>query len=538
MMACSRVAPTQAPSGTAWAPPSASTADHFANEEQPARHTASSPTSRDQTDGPPSELSLFFGSLCRMRDPEARANGSLKDVVDSVCRSKHQASQKYKPFVPALLRGLSSADRQEKLVWIQQAYEAMHFNDILLFDTSLTLDRHYACVTGVESRMTAQCKLLAAVGLSLKTRAPAEAQIPFRNLVANLGRNALAFEDVLAAELAIVESLGYMVGTPSPQDLLESLGTRVRAPRVCSLAEFLLQLTLVDVSLHYRYPHTVLAAGCLILSLYALGAPSAAHLAVLEDLAVYCSTDAVQTNKATAAMMSKTGLLQCCGALHSHWVQSASPQNQNKYTQQVIKKFSGPRHNTVSDTAPPALPPMSLPTPAVGVRSPGVAGAGLPQDEVEEAIATVRQSLADSPADSGPDVRRHGRCSRCGRTHLFTDDVCACGATLDSPDELSADWAAELAARLQRLAESSTSVRSVLLGFGWNGSRFRRSPDREALLRDLIRVRNGCHKVRVQRPPSATVSLISRAGGMGSRSASAFSRARQRRPYSSGRSPP
>merc|ERR1719159_1280929 len=58
-------------------------------------------------------------------------------------------------------------------------------------------------------------------------------------------------------------------------------------------------------------------------------------------------------------------------------------------------------------------------------------------------------------------------------------------------------WANALSERLRGLAESSWKVRWVLARHGWNGGRFRIPPDREQLLRDLVRTsRNRSEKAR------------------------------------------
>lgn len=48
-------------------------------------------------------------------------------------------------------------------------------------------------------------------------------------------------------------------------------------------------------------------------------------------------------------------------------------------------------------------------------------------------------------------------------------------------------WCSILAARLRGPAESNWKVRCVLVRHGWSSGRFRRTPDREQLLRDLAR---------------------------------------------------
>merc|ERR1719352_2203601 len=169
----------------------------------------------------------------------------------------------------------------------------MHFADSLLFDTALLLDRYYACLPREDIRGGAsQRKLLAAVCMALKTGSPVDTQLPLRQVVTHLGRDQVPFDEVLVAELGMLRQLRFQVSTPTAKDFLEALTTRLgcdRAASACnSLADFLLQLTLMDASLFYRHPHAILAASALTLALFTTRAPTSSFTAVLEDLSLHC----------------------------------------------------------------------------------------------------------------------------------------------------------------------------------------------------------------------------------------------------------
>jgi hypothetical protein len=265
-------------------------------------------------------------------------------------------SQRHKPSAQSLLEGLSPADRQETLLWLVQAFDVMHFTDSLLFDTALLLDRYYACQPREDSRGgQSQRKLLAAVCMALKMGSPVDTQLPLRQVVNHLCREQVPFDEVLGAELMMLRKLRFNVGTPTARDFLEAFSTRLSgdhiSPTCWSLAEFLLQLTLGDANLHYRYAHAVLAGASLAVAMYSTRATTSAYLALLEDLALHCPD---------AALPHGT-LEQCCVALHTFWLRCVVGQDhQNMYAKQLCLKFSRDNHHRVSKLQPPPLPPGSF----------------------------------------------------------------------------------------------------------------------------------------------------------------------------------
>merc|ERR1719482_329896 len=306
----------------------------------------------------PSMLSRFFATLRDCPSPEARTDATLADVVDSALRSQHQVSQRHKPSAQLLTEGFAPASRQEMLVWLLQAFDVMHFSDNLLFDTSLLLDRYYASQPPPEEGVGgAQRKLLAAVCTALKTGSPVEQlQCPLRQVVTHLGRDQVPFDAVLVAELAMLRQLRFQVATPTAKDFLEALTTRLGCDRIAkscsSLADFLLQLTLMDAALHYRHPHAILAASALTLALYTTRAQASTFAALLEDLSLSIPDS-----------VNHQGLLvQCSGALHLLWVRSISAGNeQPTYARILCTKFARQNFHAASSVAPPPFPPNSIP---------------------------------------------------------------------------------------------------------------------------------------------------------------------------------
>jgi len=252
----------------------------------------------------------------------------------------HLSSQKHKPDVNALLEGLSAADRQETLVWVVEAFDVMHFNDSLLFDTALILDRYYAALPREDNRICGtQRKLLAAVCMALKTGAPVDTQLSLRDLIKHLGRDSVPFDEVLSAEIIMLRKLRFHISTPSAREFLEALMTRLNTGRMqgaCrSLAEFLMQLTLVDANLHYRFPHAVLAGACIALALHAMPAdmqvPLSSYTVLMEDVALHCPE----------AFGPHNLLMQAVFALHAHWLRCMTAGNeQSAYARHLCNKFN------------------------------------------------------------------------------------------------------------------------------------------------------------------------------------------------------
>mmetsp|Transcript_53797 Transcript_53797/g.144035 ORF Transcript_53797/g.144035 Transcript_53797/m.144035 type:complete len:476 (-) Transcript_53797:423-1850(-) len=389
----------------------------------------------------PSALSAFFVSFQCFESSETRMDAALADVADASMYSLHQASQRHRPKAQLVLEGLSPAHRQETLVWLLQAFDVLHFPDSVLFETVLLLDRYYACLPREDGAASAQRTLLAAVCTALKTGAPCEQQLPLRHVVNHLGRDQVPYEDVLRAELTMLQQLRFHVGTPTARDFREALSARVstmRLPTACwSLADFVLQLTLLDAALHYLFPHAILAASTLALAMYTTRAPTEAYLTLLEDLSLQCPD----------STFVQASLIQCTAALHHLWVRSVSvsANERNTFANQLCKKFGRANHSAVSQMVPPATPPSSVP-PGIGIKP-----CGSTKDELGQAAEIVSHSL-----------------------------------WYDDPRYEDHHTEVQLAGKLRLLADKSLDVHSILIRHGWTHDHFRKHPDLQQLLSDLL----------------------------------------------------
>jgi len=100
-----------------------------------------------------------------------------------------------------------------------------------------------------------------------------------RELLTSLGHRQFSVEQIFAAELEVLTALDFEVSAPNPLDFLETFALpftppdhpKAPSPVVC-LAKFLLQLSLMDVHVQYRYPHAILAAGALYVALWCVQA--------------------------------------------------------------------------------------------------------------------------------------------------------------------------------------------------------------------------------------------------------------------------
>lgn len=479
---------------------------------------------------------------------EARTDACLGDLVDDGClTTMHLASNLHRPDPARLLEGLPAAHRLETLVWLLQAFDVMYFTDSLLYDAALLLDRYYARLPREEGAGGAQKKLLAAVCTVLKTGAPVEMQIPIRQVINHLGREQVRFEDVLKAELGLLAILGFEVGTPTALDFFDALSTRLHGEcaRVgvdtLNLGMFLLQLTLSDATLHYRYPHAILATSALVLALHTMQCPVPCFVTVMEDLSLYFGGGA-----GTASAL----VLRCCATIHQLWKENANgSQEQSTFARHLFIKFSRANRSSVSELNPPLSPPSSIPEtstvpqgtslspplvavaagPALQQAKPvfrdvtnfrGAANApreGYPQAPLPRALSGVTSASSLGYAEKSSGLAAPSLAGAVAMKHNgvlqtpFDEAIMAVRQCIASNENLmpeqermnnfkpsefrsafgkarpsESEWSSSLATLLRGLVENSPRLRSILTRHGWAGNQFRRPPCREQLLQDLL----------------------------------------------------
>lgn len=195
------------------------------------------------------------------------------------------------PSVESVSRAITLQTWQETLCWLLWALGALSVPDSVLFDAVILLARYYAMLPAREVPANEQQQLLAAVVIAMKvqTRELEARGVPEIVAALQMGVRAEAkhsFESVMQMEMTMLQAFDFHVGTPTAHDVLEMLCLRDGADvpwRI--LAQFLLQLTLGDVSLHFGYSPGVLAASCVALALWSTCAPSADFEILQEDFA-------------------------------------------------------------------------------------------------------------------------------------------------------------------------------------------------------------------------------------------------------------
>mmetsp|Transcript_19401 Transcript_19401/g.44132 ORF Transcript_19401/g.44132 Transcript_19401/m.44132 type:complete len:294 (-) Transcript_19401:44-925(-) len=229
------------------------------------------------------------------------ADAALGDLVDRVMQTCHEESQRHLPVRDCILVGLGSQERDQILLWLLQVCDLRNLPDSVFYMAVVLFDRY--CAVSEERIPTGQLhlKVLAILSISLKVTGGADdTRKPWklRELLACLGQQQHSVEDIFREEVKLLRALSFEVSAPTALDFLDALVlpfTQPDRPEASSpvviLAKFLLQLSLLDASLHYRYPHTVLAAGAVYVALWCTRAKPARVAALMGDAAVASGCD-------------------------------------------------------------------------------------------------------------------------------------------------------------------------------------------------------------------------------------------------------
>jgi hypothetical protein len=270
-------------------------------------------------------------------------------------------SQKHLPDIQALLNRIDAVHRQKVVGWLLQAFDAMQFHDSMLFAAVVLLDRYLAKAPGPIALAALQRVLMAAVCTVLKLSVVDEISQPLRAMISRLCRDQLQYKEILWTELAVLQTLGYEVTAPTALDFADTLCARQIRPdgtrsnedmRVFQLAKFLLELSLFDVQLHYRYPHVILAAAAVYIGLWTTSAPVTAYEGLLQDLSLH-------SNEFVAPYRV---LMQCVSSLHITWCMYVANQETEQDICPHLKwKFSQTCRMEVARIEAPGGPPPNPP---------------------------------------------------------------------------------------------------------------------------------------------------------------------------------
>jgi len=181
---------------------------------------------------------------------------------------------------------------------VLQAFDKRLLPDRVLYRTLAILCRTFYGTWFDESRMMAS--VILAVKLTVKGSLP---DLPF--VVRYLSNGRVPFGDVAPWEAIIVNTLNGDVDVPTAIDFLDLLGhglpTWEGSVACRRMAEIVLQLSLVDLSLYLDHPGVVLAASAWAMAFCAAEAPTEAW-SVLVGALNTCSLD---------AWSPLAGMLQC-----------------------------------------------------------------------------------------------------------------------------------------------------------------------------------------------------------------------------------
>lgn len=243
--------------------------------------------------------------FCRTNeDPDHAVDAILGDGLGlSVLRSFHEQSERYFVMSDAVLARLGSVEREQILLWLFQVGICAELSDTVVHLTVVLFDRYCATLQGPIPSGRLQLIVVAILSIALKTTGGAEeVQRPMglRDLLPHLGSTSI--QEIFRAEHRILQSLKFEVSMPSPLEFLDAFvapfqGGLPMSPEGSSpvrcLAKFLLQLSLLEAPLLYRYPHAVLAAGASYVALWCTRAGHAHAAALLAEVAAVAPSTGV-----------------------------------------------------------------------------------------------------------------------------------------------------------------------------------------------------------------------------------------------------
>jgi hypothetical protein len=232
-------------------------------------------------------------------DPEQQAQGALQDLATSILRTCHTASERHIPTAGAILKNFRADERETTLLWLFQVCTTVNMQDSVMHSSALLLDRFCAKLPAPIPLEQLQLVTVAIISISLKFHGAVDenSKTPkLQDLLVHLGQHRWTIAQIFQAEHEVLRFLGFAVSSPSAIDFLETfllphgMLDESRVSPVRCLAQFLLQLSLLNAPLHYRYSHAVLAAGAVYAALWCSQMSSEYVAALLADVATCCDT--------------------------------------------------------------------------------------------------------------------------------------------------------------------------------------------------------------------------------------------------------
>lgn len=234
-------------------------------------------------------------------DIEYRAESTLADLAHEMMRSCHQRSENSLPDAAAVLQNFPAQDREQALMWLFQVCASVNFEDSVLYLAVVLLDRFCVTLSAPVPLDRLQLVMVAVLSISLKMNGAIDENSKpprLQDVLVHLSQSAFTVQEIFLAEHDVLCALGFAVATPTATELLDTFlmphgishQSTASSPVRC-IAQFLLQLSLLDAPLHYRYSRAVLAAGAVYVALWVTQRPPEHVSALLEDVSACFSND-------------------------------------------------------------------------------------------------------------------------------------------------------------------------------------------------------------------------------------------------------
>lgn len=234
--------------------------------------------------------------LASQSDIDSETNAALHDLAPSVLQSLHAHSERHRPKASDIMRRLGPEEREQAIMWLFQVCNAVGIQDSVLYLTVLLLDRYCAAAKSSLDLGRLHMLIIAMVGISLKMNGAVDehSKTPkLQDLLEHLGRPCHTLTEIFKAEHEVLKALRFEVSMPTAAEFLDAYAlpfTTASEPDGTSpvhcLARFLLQMSLLDMQMQYRYPHAVLAAGAMYVALWCTQVGPEHFLALLNNVAV------------------------------------------------------------------------------------------------------------------------------------------------------------------------------------------------------------------------------------------------------------
>jgi hypothetical protein len=209
-----------------------------------------------------------------------------------------------------LAQNVNLEHRRKVVSWLVKAFHVVNFDDAILYGTVQLADRYLVGCGKLVSGSQLQQVVMACLCTTLKLQTADSLTYSVPTLLQHITHNQISLERVLKVEREILAGVDFAVTVPTIQNFLDCLAVRASGmavpaqwdglatvpvheavvggpaevrPKFWHLADFLAQLTILKHE-YCAHPSSLLASAALIVSVWALEAPSVVKSAVLEDI--------------------------------------------------------------------------------------------------------------------------------------------------------------------------------------------------------------------------------------------------------------